>query len=150
MLPNVGNLEVPSANDNQRVRTKYATELPPPPPEPFSCPSNSPYPLKESIGTLNWTTYRLGGCLDGTTRPQTTFYFNITASKRVSVGVGADKAELNVELVMLVNNSVIWRGPNDGMLGKKSDFLDLPPGGYSLVVRPSPAGTTYTTTFEVQ
>lgn len=149
MYPEISDVDRPSADDTGRLRTKYATPLPPlpqPPPGDFNCPAHIPYAPTVELGTLSSSTYRLGECLDSA-RPQTTFYFELTAPKPMRISLGADNAELNVTLSS--GPTQIWSVVNTGQLSKTTTRA-FAPGRYSVRVWPQSKGSTYSLSFEFQ
>jgi Matrixin len=153
MYPEISDVDRPSGDDTARLRVKYATPLPPspsptptPPPGDFACPSHIPFAPVVDLGTLSSSTYRLGECLDAT-RPETVFYFEVASQRQMRIGLGADKAELNVSL--LSGTSQIWSAINTGEL-KKATTRTFAPGRYSLRVWPQVKGSTYSLALEFQ
>jgi hypothetical protein len=105
----------------------------------FACPSEIPFAAVVELKTLTGTARRPAECLD-TARPQTTFNFEIAGQRQIRIILGAENAELNVELSS--GTGPIWSAVNTTEL-TKGVTRAFAPGRYTLRVWPQGSGSTY-------
>jgi hypothetical protein len=140
MYPIIGDVERPNANDQQTLRTKYATPLPP------GCAATDPFTPVVELGTLTQTTLRLGECLD-LNRPNRIFNFQLAAARKIKLSLIADESEINVEVIS--GNTGYWQSVNTGMKDK-SKIVDFPAGRYFMRVWFQTIGSHYRLLWDFQ
>ncbi len=146
MFPTISDVERPNANDQQALRTKYATPISPGPPGEFACNPSDPYTPTVELGTLTQTLFRLGECLDGS-RPNRIFNFQLASPRRIKLSVLANETEINVEVIS--GNTGYWQSVNSGMKDK-SKTVDFPAGRYWMRVWFQTSGSHYRLGWEFQ
>jgi hypothetical protein len=135
----VGHVDRPRGGDAARL---YAQNTPPAPTAPagdFKCPSDIPFAPVVELKTLSATSRRPAECLDAA-RPQTIFNFEITGERQIRIILGAENAELNVELSS--GAKPIWSAVNTTELTKGLTRA-FPAGRYSLRIWPQGNGSAY-------